>query len=102
MLSGIDICPQLHGLCVGGAEIEGCVDFALGSGKVSSAQQSNGKVVMVVSVVGIGGGGALKESDSIVALPAGGDCLVVHDFGERQAAGNKGEGGFCFGRILQH
>ncbi len=32
-----------------------------------------------------------------MALAAGGDGLVVDDFGERQAAGDEGEGGFGFG-----
>ncbi len=47
---------------------------------------------MVVGVVGVGGGGALKERDGIVALAAGGDGLIVDDFGEGQSAGDEGEG----------
>ena len=52
---------------------------------------------MVVGVVGVGGGGALEERDSVVALAAGGDGLVVDDLGQGQAAGDEGEGGFGFG-----
>ena len=52
---------------------------------------------MVVGVVGIGGGGALEEGDGVAALAAGGDGLVVDDFGKRKTAGDEGEGGLGFG-----
>ena len=78
-----------------GAELEGLIDLALGSGEVALAEQGDGEVVVVVGVVGVGGGGALKERDGVVALAAGGDALIVDDLGKRKAAGDEGEG--CFG-----
>ena len=52
---------------------------------------------MVVGVVGVGGEDLLEERDGVLALAAGGYALVVDDFGQRQAAGDEGEGGFGFG-----
>ncbi len=85
---------ELFGFVVGGVELEGEVDFALGGGEVSAAVEGDGEVVVVVGVVGIGVGGALEERDGVLAKAAGGYGLVVDDLGEREAAGYEGEGGF--------
>ena len=77
-------------------KLEGLIDLLLGAGEVALAEEGDGEVVVIVGVVGIGGGGALEEWDSIVTLPAGGDSLIVDDFREGQAAGYEGEGRFCF------
>ncbi len=52
---------------------------------------------MVVGVVGIGDGGALEEGDGVTTLAAGGDGLIVDDFGEGETAGDEGEGRLGFG-----
>ena len=92
-----DVRFEFGGFGVGGAELEGLVDFALGSGEVASAEQGDGEVVVVVGVVGIGGEARWKRANGVVALAAGGDGLVVDDFGEGEAAGDEGEGGLGFG-----
>ena len=90
--TGADAGLELCRFGVGGAKLQGQVDLALGSGEVASAQQGDGEVVVIVRVVGIGGGGALKERNGIVALAAGGDGLIVDDFGKGKSAGDEGEG----------
>ncbi len=60
-LAGGDAGFEFGGFGVGGAELEGLVDFALGSGEVAAAEEGDGEVVVVVGVVGVGGGGALEE-----------------------------------------
>ena len=82
---------------VGGPELQGEIDFALCSGEVALAEQGNGEVVVVVRVVGVGGGGALKQGNGIAALSAGGDALVVDDLGKGKPAGDEGEGGLRLG-----
>ena len=75
-----------------GPELQGQIDFAFGSCEVALAKQGDGEVVVVVGVVGVGGGGALKRADGIVALAAGGDGLIIDDLGKRKPAGDEGEG----------
>ena len=95
--SGGDAGFELGGFGVGGLELEGLVDLALGSGEVSLAEEGDGEVVVVVGVVGVGCGGALEEGDGVVSLAAGGDALIVDDFGKRKTAGDEGEGGLGVG-----
>jgi hypothetical protein len=101
--AGADGGFEFGGFGVGGAELEGLVHFALGSGEVASAEQGYCDVVVVVGVVGIGDGGALKEGDGVTTLAAGGDGLIVDDLGQGETACDEGEGrlGFCVFRSVE-
>ncbi len=59
--AGGDEGAELRGFGVGGAELEGLVDLAVGVGEVAAAEVGDGEIVVVVGVVGVGGGGALEE-----------------------------------------
>ena len=90
--AGEDEGVQLAGIAVGGAELEGYLDLALGVGEVGAAQEGDGYVVVVVGVLGVGGRGALEEGCGIATLTAGGYGLVVDDLGEGETGGDEGEG----------
>ena len=84
---------EFGGFGVVGVELERGLDLARGAGDVAAAEQGDGEVEVVVGVVGVGGDDLLEERDGVLALAAVGDALVVDDFGQRQAAGDEGEGG---------
>ena len=94
MPADVDAVFEFGCLRVSWAKLEREIDLSLCSGEIASTQQGNGEVVVIVRVVRVGGGGALKQGHGVVALTAGGDSLIVDDFGKGQPAGNEGEGRF--------
>ena len=91
---GGDDGAELGGFSIGGAELEGEIDFAEGVGEVSTAQVGGGEVVVVVGVVGICVGSAEEESLGVFALAIEGDTLIVDNLRQGQTGGDEGERGF--------
>jgi hypothetical protein len=90
---------KLDGFIVGGFEFEGPVYFALGTGEVTLPEEGHGEIVVIVGIVGIGCRGALEEGDSVAALTARSDGLIVYDLRKREATGDEGEGRLGLGII---
>ena len=59
---------EFGGFDVGGVELEGLVDVAVGSGEVASAELGDGEVVVVVGIVGVGGDGLGEVGGTVFAL----------------------------------
>ena len=71
---------QLNGFVIVGFELEGCGYLVGGGSGVAAAKEGEGEVVVKVFVGGVEGCGALEEGNSVLALTAERDALVVDDF----------------------
>src|ERR1019366_6371538 len=69
-----------------------CSLSAVSTSRVAAAEQCDGQVEVVVGVVRVGRNYLLEEWSGVLALAALGHALIVHHLGQRQAAGDKGEG----------
>jgi len=89
VLGGGEAGLQVECLGVVGAELQGGVELCRGGGGVAAMEERDGKVVVVVGIVGVGGDRLLEEGDGVLALAAEGDGLVVDDLGKWKAGGDE-------------
>ena len=75
------VCRERLGLAVIGPQLEALGQLRLRFSGLSVTLEADGKVKVIIGGVGIGSHGLTEESDSVVALAADRNSLIIDNFG---------------------
>ena len=75
------VCRERLGLAVIGPQLEALGQLRLRFSGLSATLEADGKVKVIIGGVGIGSHGLTEESDSVVALAADRNSLIIDNFG---------------------